>query len=87
VGVGNKVAEVSLGRERIRSRDVLDSLAFVGDRSWGPLGDMALVSGRQMDVGMIEVWKNGEKRNSWGDGTFAERSYKGADNMFAEGCC
>jgi hypothetical protein len=45
VGVGNKVAEVSLGRERIRSRDVLDSLAFVGDRSWGPLGDMALVSG------------------------------------------
>jgi hypothetical protein len=35
---------------------------------------------------MIEVWKNGEKRNLWEDGTFAE-SYKGADNMFAEGCC
>jgi hypothetical protein len=87
VGVHNKVVEVSLGRGRIRSRDVLDSLAFVGDRSWGPLGDMALVSELQMDVGMIEVWKNGEKRSSWEDGTFAERSYKGGDNMFAEGCC
>jgi hypothetical protein len=74
VGVGNKVVEASLGRGRIPSLDVLDSLVIVGDRGLGLLDYMAWGFEREVDFGRIGVWNNGEKRNSREVDTFGERS-------------